>query len=305
LRIFSGGLATTIIQTLLVLLIAGQAIAQCEDPDKLTISIIPTEESIQEFNIYKPLIDYLREKTGKKIEVYVPVSYSNVIDAMTKKWVSLAIFGPYSYTIANALDPDIQVFATLNKNAGHIQEAGPEYKSVLITRKGSQFTSIASLQNMLVDMIDPLSTSGSLVPRTEFTQVIGRPIEAFFKKIIYTGGHDLAALAVYEGEVDAAFVATHRFDNAIERGMIQKEYYNYLWYSQAIPLDPICYRDSLCPDLKSKIEEAFLSLHTQSSSVNFFNKINAERFVKISSRNYDGIRKLHKNLEAQKDKLQQ
>jgi hypothetical protein len=30
--------------------------------------------------------------------------------------------------------------------------------------------------------------------------------------------------------VDAAFVATHRFENVIERGMVQKEYYNYLWF---------------------------------------------------------------------------
>ncbi len=301
-RILMAGLATTIVLTLFSFLIVGSVNAECEDPDTLTISIIPTEESIQEFNNYKPIIEYLSENTGKKIEVYVPVSYSNVIDAMTKKRVDVAIFGPYSYTIASAIDPDIHVFATVAKKAGYIQEAGPGYKSVLISRKGSQFTTIASLQNATVDMVDPVSTSGNLVPRVNFSQLIGRPIEKYFKKIVYTGGHDLAALAVYEGEVDAAFVATHRFDNVIARGMVQKEYYNYLWYSKVIPQDPVTYRDSLCIDLKRKIEETFLTCHTQPSPRKFLTNINADRFVKITSEDYDVIRELKNIVDKQKTK---
>lgn len=45
--------------------------ADCEDPDVLTFSIIPTEETIQELSLYKPVIDYLSKKTGKKIEFYI------------------------------------------------------------------------------------------------------------------------------------------------------------------------------------------------------------------------------------------
>ena len=134
LRIFTGGVVTAIVQILFSFLVVGYVIARCEDPDTLVVSIIPTEESIKEFNTYKPLINYLSEKTGKKIEVYVPVSYSNIIEAMINDWVNVAILGPYAYTIASEMSPDIQVFATFAKNAGYIQEAGPGYRSVLITR---------------------------------------------------------------------------------------------------------------------------------------------------------------------------
>ncbi len=41
--------------------------AECENPDSLTFSIIPTEETIQELTIYKPVIDYLAKTTVKKI----------------------------------------------------------------------------------------------------------------------------------------------------------------------------------------------------------------------------------------------
>ena len=42
------------------------------------------EETIQELTIYKPLIDYLSKCTGKKIEFYMPTSYSTVVEAMTR-----------------------------------------------------------------------------------------------------------------------------------------------------------------------------------------------------------------------------
>ena len=36
------------------------------------------------------------------------------------------------------------------------------------------------------------------------------PLKEYFSKVVYSGGHDLGAIAVSEGKVDAAFVATHR-----------------------------------------------------------------------------------------------
>jgi hypothetical protein len=57
-----------------------------------------------------------------------------MIDAMTKNWVNVAILGPYAYAIASALAPEIQVFATVAKRSGYIQEAGPGYRLPLRAR---------------------------------------------------------------------------------------------------------------------------------------------------------------------------
>jgi phosphonate transport system substrate-binding protein len=284
--------------------ITGGALAadECENPDTLTFSIIPTEETIQELTIYKPVIDYLAEKTGKKIEFYMPTSYATVVEAMIGKWVDVAVHGPYSYVIANSKDPDIQVFATYAKKPGYIQEEGPGYKAALITKKGSKFTSIDTLKGATIGLTDPASTSGNLVPRVVFTREIDMPLEKYFSKVIYTGGHDLSTMAVYEGKVDAAFVATHRFDNVIERGMVKKEDFNYLWFSPAIPQDPFTYRGSLCPELKKNIEETFLTLHEQPAAAAFLKNVNSNKFVKMTSADYDVIRELKKAKDARKKK---
>jgi len=275
----------------------GLSSAECEDPDTLVFSIIPTEESIQEVTIYNPVIDYLGRMTGKKIEFYVPISYENVIQGMADKWIDVAILGPYSYVIANNREPDIQVFATYIKNARHTQEEGSGYKSILITKKGSGFNSIKSLKGAVVGLTDPSSTSGDLVPRVVFPKIINEPLEKYFRNIVYTGGHDLSTIAVYDGKVDAVFVATHRLDNVIDRGIVKKQDFNYLWNSSVIPQDPFCYRDSLCPKLKKKILDTFLTLHTQPLCSQFLININSSGFVEMNSEDYDGIRELNQKMK--------
>ena len=50
-----------------------------------------------------------------------------------------------------------------------------------------------------------------------------RECEEYFGKVVYTGSHELSSVAVGKGKVDAAFVATHRFDNVVHKGEIRLE----------------------------------------------------------------------------------
>lgn len=276
--------------------------AECEDPEVLTFSIIPTEETIQELTIYKPVIDYLSKMTGKKVEFYMPTSYSTVVEAMVNKWVDVAVLGPYSYVIAHEKDPDIMVFTTYAKRPGHTVEEGPGYKAVLVTRKDSGLATIESIKGKTLALTDPGSTSGNLFPRVVFSKDVlkGAPLESYFKKIVYSGGHDLSTMAVYEGKADAAFVATHRFDNVIDRGMVKKEDFNYLWWSATIPQDPFAYRMSLCPDLRKKIEQTFFTLHQVSEAKAWLDNVKSNKCVPMKDSDYDVIRILKKAKEERK-----
>src|SRR5277367_5999789 len=53
---------------------------KCEDPKVLRFSIIPTQESVRELTLFQPLLDLLSKNTGKKIEFYLPTSYSSVVE---------------------------------------------------------------------------------------------------------------------------------------------------------------------------------------------------------------------------------
>lgn len=120
----------------------------------------------------------------------------------------------------------------------------------------------------------------------------GPELEKYFSKVVYTGGHDQSALAVKEGRVDDAFVATHRLDNVIDRGLAKTEDYRVLWQSDIIPQDPMVYRGDLCEPVKAAIREAFLTLHDDPASKPFFDGIKSTRFVAMKDSDYDIIRKL-------------
>jgi phosphonate transport system substrate-binding protein len=279
---------------------ASGALAQeCKNPDQLVFSIIPTEETTQELDIYKPLLDKLKEKTGKPVEFFMPTSYASVIEGMVNGWVQIGVHGPNSYVLAKEKDPALEVFATYTKTKGHFQEEGPGYKAVLISKADSKFDSIESVKGSVVGLADPASTSGNLLPRMVFGDLVktGPELEKYFSKVVYTGGHDQSALAVKEGRVDDAFVATHRLDNVIDRGLAKAEDYKVIWSSDVIPQDPMVYRGDLCDDLKAQIREAFLTLHEDAASKPFFDGIKSTKFVAMKDSDYDIIRKL---VEAEK-----
>ena len=284
--------------------VSGAALAQtkCEDPRALRFSIIPTEETIQELTLYKPVIDILAKNTGKKIEFYMPTSYASVIEAMLGNWVDIAVHGPASYVIGNEKSKNIEVFATYAKAKGIFQEEGPGYHAVLVAKKGTKFTDIKALKGSVVALADPASTSGNLLPRVEFAaQIGGVELEAYFSKVVYSGSHDKSAVAVHEGKADAAFVATHRLDNVIERGLAKAEDFVVLWKSRLVPQDPFTYRAQLCPELKDKIKATFLDLHNQPAAATFLKNLQTIKFVAMESKDYDIIRDLRKAQEAKKN----
>ncbi len=263
----------------------------CEDPKVIRFSLIPSQESVRELTLYKPVLDLLTRNTGKKIEFYLPTSYASVVEALLGKWVDIAVLGPESYVIAHGKDASIEVFGTYFKKKNGVQEAGPGYKSLLITRKGSKFSSIEAARGSVMLLVDPASTSGSLIPETVFGQkVVKTPLKQYFSRVAFSGGHDLSTLAVGEGRADAAFVASHRFMDTINAGKARLEDFNVLWASPLLPQDPFVLRNTLCAPLREKITQTFLTLATTPEGRKYLDNIESERFTPMSDADYDIIR---------------
>lgn len=265
----------------------------CENPKVLKFSLVPTQDSVRELGYYKPILDQLAKNTGKKIEFYMPTSYSSVVEALLGKWVDVAVLGPESYVIAKNQGAVIDVFSTYFKKKDGVQESGPGYKSILITKKGSKFTSVESVKGSVMLLVDPASTSGSLIPEAIFgAKVIKTPLKQYFSKVAFSGGHDLSTLAVFDGKADAGFVATHRFMNAItaSKGKMKIEDFNILWTSPLLPQDPFVYRSTLCPDLLAKIKQTFLTLDQTDVGKKYLENVDAEKFVAMQDSDYNVIR---------------
>ena len=281
--------------SLLSLMGSAWAQGKCEDPKVLKFSLVPTQDSVRELSYYKPVLDQLSKNTGKKIEFYMPTSYSSVIEALLGKWVDVAVLGPESYVLAKQQDATVEVFGTYSRLKNGIQEAGPGYKAILVTKKGSKFTDVASLKGAVLALVDPASTSGGLVPEKVFPKAANvPPLKSYFSRVVYSGGHDLSSISVSEGKVDAAFVASHRFMETVNAGKVKLEDFNILWSSPMIPQDPFVYRNTLCEDLRKKISDTFFAVDQNDDGKKYLANVKSEKIVKMTDKDYDIVREATK-----------
>jgi len=88
----------------------------------------------------------------------------------------------------------------------------------------------------------------------------------------------------------------------VSKGEATLEGVNILWQSDPIPQDPFVYRSTLCDDIKKKIAETFLNLKGQPGSQKFLDNVKSNKFVPMSSKDYDIIRALKKAKDEKKKK---
>jgi phosphonate transport system substrate-binding protein len=126
---------------------------------------------------------------------------------------------------------------------------------------------VADLKGKNIGLVDPNSTSGNNVPRFALDSMKINPDE-FFGKVVYTGSHVNAVMALNQGTVD---VAANWWNNEndselqrmVDKGMVKKEDFRMIYKSEQIVNSPIAHLDSLPADLKKKIEQAFFDAPTK------------------------------------------
>lgn len=241
---------------MLLLTLLGTAQADCRQ-QSLRLAVIPKKSMDVLVREYQPLLQRLRRELGMPVEIVSMSSYESVIDAIVSGGVDIAWLGPASYLMAYQRDPRVEPFASLAIEQGHFTPAGHHYQALLLTRREGA-RSLEALRGSRVVLSDPASTSGSVVPNSEFSAAVGQPLGAFFASVVYSGSHDKSLDAVLEGRVDAAFVASVRADAYFNSGRIGNETLNVLWRSERIYYDPYVFSGSLCPALKARIRTVML-----------------------------------------------
>ena len=280
---------------LLIILSFGRgAIAkdECEDPKTLTFADIPWASIPIMAKQYDPLLKRISEVTGKKINFYLPASYDSAVEALIRGWVDFARLTAFSYTIAhNKSKGNVEVFGVRQRKKGIFEDAGSGYHCILITKKDSGLKTKKDLKGKVLALVDPASTSGSLIPEVLFTEeeLGGASLKKYFGKVFYSGRHDLSVLAVKEGRADAAFVAGIAIDKYIRQKIIKAEDINEIWRSISIPDNAYVYRKKLCPELKEKIKKAWFTMHEYEPAKPV---IKGVRYVPVKDSDYDVIRKL-------------
>ena len=274
-------LAATAITALTAL--AGAAHAQAV----FKMTAIPDESPTELARKAAPLVKYLEQQLGMKVE-FTPVSdYAAAVEALVNKQVDMAWYGGFTFVQANI------------RSGGKViplvqREEDEKFRSVFITSDPTILT-LADLKGKTVSFGSQSSTSGHLMPRSVLLQANIDP-DKDFKRVAYSGAHDATIAAVAAGKVDAGalnisvwdkFVADKKVDPSKVRVIFTTApYFDYNWTVHADM--PVAQRE--------KLIKAFLSLSAATpEGKEVLDLQRATRFVPTKAENYKGIEAAGRN----------
>jgi phosphonate transport system substrate-binding protein len=245
------------------------------------VTAIPDESPTELARKAAPLVKYLEQKLGMKVE-FIPVTdYAASVEAIANKQVDLAWFGGFTFVQAQ------------QRSGGKViplvqREEDEKFRSVFITTDPG-IKSLADLKGKTLSFGSQSSTSGHLMPRS-FLLAAGLDPDRDFKRVAYSGAHDATVAAVASGKVDAGalnisvwdkLVADKKVDPAKVRVFFTTPtYYDYNWTVHADM--PAAQREKLAKaftDLSKATPEGREILDLQ----------RATRFVPTAVANYKGI----------------
>ena len=247
----------------------------------LRITAIPDESPTELARKAAPLVKYLEQKLGTKVE-FTPVSdYAAAVEALANKQVDLAWLGGFTFVQAKQRSG--------GKVLPLVQRAEDEqFRSVFITTNPA-IRSLADLKGRNLSFGSQSSTSGHLMPRS-FLLAAGVDPDRDLKRVAYSGAHDATVAAVASGKVDAGalnisvwekLVAEKKVDPAKVRVFhTTPAYYDYNWSVHADM--PAARREQLArafTDLSPATPEGREILALQ----------RATRFIPTRVENYAGI----------------
>ncbi|MHC4605210.1 MAG: phosphate/phosphite/phosphonate ABC transporter substrate-binding protein [Planctomycetota bacterium] len=204
----------------------------------IRFGLIPSEEAHKLLSESKPFIEALEKKIGMPIKPFVAMDYSSVVEALRTDQLEIAFLGPASYVLAkDKVGCQIEAVAR-----GVMALTGKSsYQGYIITQANSPIKDLQDLKGKSFAFVDPVSTSGNFVPRYVFEKK-GIDPEKDFKTVYYSGTHQASLIAVKEGKVDAAGVASEVYDLAIQKGQMKASDLKVIYRSDPIPGSPFVVR---------------------------------------------------------------
>jgi len=264
----------------LALSLIAPSTASAQGEDEIIMGLVPAENNEEMIQKFEPMRAHLEKKLGKKVKLFTATDYSGVIEAMKKKRVDIAWFGPMAYLLAER-EAGAEAFAVGIGSSGK-----PTYFSYLLVPGDSPVKSLSELRGKAAAFVDPASGSGGLAPTYMVKKATGMMPEQFFGKFTWAGTHDSSIMAAKNKTVDVALI------NADTLRIIAR---------LELPGPPLTYRNDLPVDLKKKIQDAIVNAHNEGVKVSGFGSIT--RYDAITPADYQSTRDMVKELGLKKEQM--
>lgn len=225
------------------------------DPARLTFGLVPPPSFISFEPRLNALMRFLGERAGLTLVRRNVGSYDELVRSLRRGATDVAWLPPIPFA---RLDSEAVVRSLVCAERG----GSEAYVAVLFTRADSAVFALSDIRGKRVGWVDPLSTTGYVVPRMRLSVRFPEGTEIFAKETFF-GSHAGVIRAVLDGAVDVGA----SYGGFSERGeLVRGAFADFGARSAdlrvvdafgAIPADVIAIHSSVGPEAEASLAAAF------------------------------------------------
>jgi len=199
--------------------LAQQAAADEHPKAELTFGVYAADKPTVVYRQFLPMLEALQVELSRtldapaSVELRIFKTYDAAQDALAQGSVDFVRFGPSSYILVKARQPDVTLLA-MEQNDG-----AKTFKGMIVVRKDSPIRTIADLRGKRFAFGDESSTIGRYLAQL---QLVNAGITAKdLKHHAFLGRHDRVFAAVEVGDFDAGAVKENTFEKQNAKGTLR------------------------------------------------------------------------------------
>jgi len=259
----------------------GAALGSPENP--LVMSFVPSGDTQEIIAGGEVIEEMLEEMTGLSVESNVATSYAAVVEAMGAGNAHIGWLNTFAYLLANEKYGVEASLVTVRFGAN-------SYLGQIVVQADSGLEALTDLAGTTMCWVDPLSTSGYIIPRVEL-QAAGIDPDNDFAEAIEAGSHNNVIIAVYNGECDAGATFVDARSGVEDELPDVKEKVISIAESPPIPNDNVSLIADMPEEMKAQIEEAMLAIAASEEGQAALNTVySIETLEEVEDSFYDGFR---------------
>jgi phosphonate transport system substrate-binding protein len=264
------------------------------DPDKtprkirgetITIAVFPEQNVFEQKKKYRPLMDYLSNALDINVRIKLLDSYGAIYDEIGGRKIDGAFFGSFNYVIAKAR-ADIEPLARPVETDGR-----SVYRGIIFSRKDRGLGSdVKGWRGKRIALVHEVTTAGHIFPHWYLRKHGITDFERYFRKIIFTGSHDAAVLAVLKGQADLGAAKDLIYEKLLAQNPAMRSELVVIARSIELPSNSLCVSGGLEASLKDRLRKALLSLHETPDGKKALTAMNAVRFTETRDDEFSSLR---------------
>ena len=258
----------------------------------ITIAILPEQNVFEQKKRYKPIAEYLSNALDVNVKIKLLDSYGSIYDEIKNKTIDGAFLGSFNYVLIQART-DIEPVARPVETGEN-----SSYRGIIFTRKDSGLTGdVRTWKGKKIALVHEVTTAGYIFPMWYLRKHGINSFEQYFGRIIFTGSHDAAILAVLKGQADIGAAKDLIFDKLLSENPAIKDEMLILAKSIAVPSNSLCVRSTLDSNIKESLKKTLLSMHNTPKGENALKAMDALRFKETTDSEFDALKKMARDID--------